>query len=58
MSQQFDVVFNIRRAKVTEHIGEMVLELEGNEDALRGAMDWLKKQGIRVAPVIHDTVEG
>lgn len=58
MSKQFDVVFNIRRAKVTEKVGEMVLELEGEGPDLDDAIAWLKKQNIRVEPVTHDAVEG
>jgi hypothetical protein len=51
-------VFNIRRAKVTEKIGEMVLELEGDELALNRAIDWLKSKDIRVEPVTRDSIEG
>lgn len=58
MSKQFDVVFNIRRAKITEKVGEMVLELEGDPLVLEKAVNWLKSQGIRVEPVTHDAVEG
>jgi L-aspartate semialdehyde sulfurtransferase ferredoxin len=58
MAKQFDVTFNIRRAKVTERVGEMVLELEGAESDLQDALEWLKGQRIRVEPVIHDAVEG
>jgi L-aspartate semialdehyde sulfurtransferase ferredoxin len=58
MAKEFDVVFNIRRAKVTDTVGEMVLELEGNETALEKAVDWLRKRGIKADPVTHDTVEG
>ena len=58
MSKQFDVVFNIRRAKVTDKVGEMVLELEGDDTTVENAMSWLKKAGIRVEPVTRDAVEG
>ncbi len=58
MAKEFGVVFNIRRAKVTDKVGEMVLELEGEEPVLSRAMDWLKGQGIKVEPVTHDAVEG
>jgi ABC-type methionine transport system ATPase subunit len=58
MSKEFDIVFNIRRAKVTEKVGEMVLELEGEASALDDAIAWLKKHNIRVEPVTHDAVEG
>ena len=57
MSKKYDVVFNLRRAKVTERVGEMVLELEGANDAVTKAVQWLKDQGLKVEPVIRDTVE-
>ncbi len=58
LSKAFDVVFNIRRARISESTGELVLELEGEPDVLEEAVQWLKKQGVRVEPVTHDTVEG
>lgn len=58
MSKSFNVVFNIRRAKITEKVGQIVLELEGDPDVLTKTIDWLKKQGLEVDPIIHDTVEG
>jgi ABC-type methionine transport system ATPase subunit len=57
MSQQFAVVFNLRRAKITDSVGEIVLELEGEADVLDKAVKWLKAQGLKVDPVTHDTVE-
>lgn len=57
MSQQFDVVFNLRRAKITDQVGEIVLELEGSEDALKKAAAWLTAQGLKIEPITHDTIE-
>ncbi len=57
MSKSFDVVFNLRRAKITEKVGEIVLELEGEPDTLAKSVDWLKKQGLKVEPITHDTLE-
>lgn len=57
MSKKFDVVFNLRRAKITDKIGEIVLELEGSEDALNKAEEWLREQGLKVQPVTKDTIE-
>ncbi len=57
MSKQFDVVFNLRRAKVNEKIGEIVLELDGDSAAIKKAVDWLKSQGVTVEPITRDTVE-
>jgi ABC-type methionine transport system ATPase subunit len=58
LCKECDVVFNIRRAKVTEKVGEMVLEFEGEEPTVEKAVAWLKKKGIRVEPVTRDAVEG
>ncbi|OVE78242.1 hypothetical protein BVX98_00800 [bacterium F11] len=57
MSKKFDVVFNLRRAKVTDKVGEIVLEIEGETDALNKAIQWLKDRGLKVEPITHDTVE-
>lgn len=57
MSKAFDVVFNIRRAKITDKVGEMVVELEGNPDVIESAISWLKARKIKVEPVTHDAIE-
>jgi ABC-type methionine transport system ATPase subunit len=35
MAKKYDIMPNIRRARVTETVGEMVLELEGAEENLK-----------------------
>jgi len=57
MVKQFDVVFNLRRAKVDENNGEIVLELEGDEPVLKKAVSWLTAQGLKIEPITHDTIE-
>ncbi len=57
MAKEVPVVFNIRRAKVNEKVGEIVLELEGKESDLEAAARYLQKRGIRVEPITHDTFE-
>jgi len=51
MAKKFDVMPNIRRAKVTETMGEVVLELEGTEARLEEGIAYLKERGVKVAPV-------
>ena len=48
MAKQFNVMPNIRRARVTETVGEMVLELEGENENLQKGLDFLKEKGIDV----------
>ncbi|MDA8422128.1 MAG: NIL domain-containing protein [Nitrospiraceae bacterium] len=53
MAKKFDVMPNIRRAKVTESVGEVVLELEGAEKELEAGIAYLKERGVNV-----ETVQG
>jgi len=58
LSQQFNVVTNIRRADVSENKGWVVLELEGDENDIEQGITWMTSKGVRVDPVSGDIVEG
>lgn len=58
MSKEFKVVPNVRRAKVTEDVGEVTLEIQGEEEALEQAAQYLEKKGVKVEPVVGDIVSG
>jgi ABC-type methionine transport system ATPase subunit len=51
MAKKFDVMPNIRRAKVSESMGEVVLELEGTEARLEEGIAYLRERGVKVDPV-------
>jgi ABC-type methionine transport system ATPase subunit len=57
MAKQFNVMPNIRRARVTETVGEMILELEGADKDLESGVAWLKDKGVDVELVEGDVVE-
>jgi len=57
MAKKFDVMPNIRRAKVTEGVGEVVLELEGTEKKLEEGIAYLKERGVRVDPIEGDAAD-
>jgi hypothetical protein len=57
MAKEFDVMPNIRRARVTETIGEIVAELEGAPESLERGIDYLIQEGVLVEPVEGDIVE-
>ncbi len=57
MAKTCDVMPNIRRARVTETVGEMVLELEGNEESLENGIQFLKSRGVNVEMIEGDVVE-
>ena len=46
MAKKFDVMPNIRSARVTESVGEVVLELEGAENKLEEGINYLKGRGV------------
>lgn len=57
MAKKYDVIPNIRRARVTETVGEMVLELEGKEESLEKGIKFLKEQGVEIELVEGDIIE-
>ncbi|MGE4357089.1 MAG: NIL domain-containing protein [Candidatus Omnitrophota bacterium] len=57
MAKKFNLVPNIRRAKVTETVGEVTLELSGTKENFDKAKAYLEKMGIKVEPVLGDVVE-
>jgi ABC-type methionine transport system ATPase subunit len=57
MAKKYNIMPNIRRARVTEDTGEMVLELDGKEDDLDKGVKFLKQKGIKVEPVEGDIIE-
>ena len=57
MAKKFDVMPNIRRAKVTESVGEVVLELEGADKKLDEGIAYLKERGVKVDPIEGDTAD-
>ena len=57
MVKEFDVMPNIRRARVTETIGEIVAELDGLPENLDRGIRYLEAEGVLVEPVEGDIVE-
>ena len=48
MGMEFDLVTNIRRANIDEGHAWVILEIEGSEESLAGAVSWLAEQGVQV----------
>lgn len=58
LGRNFEVVTNIRQASVTEEIGVVSIELDGEREEIKKAIAWLEQQGIKVEPVEINTIEG
>lgn len=57
MAKKYNVIPSIRRAKVTESIGEVTLELSGRKGNLEKAREYLERQGVKVQLVTGDIME-
>ena len=56
LSKKFNLIPNIRRAKITETVGEVTLEIEGSEADLEKGIKDLESKGVKVEPVTGDVV--
>lgn len=57
MAKKYNVIPNIRRANITQIVGEVTLELNGTKENLEKGRKYLERQGVKVEPVVGDIVE-
>ncbi len=57
LAQKFPIVTNVRQASVTDEIGIVSLELDGQRSDIKAAIKWLEKLGVRVEPVEINVIE-
>lgn len=58
VARDYNLLLNIRRAKITAEAGEATIELEGDEADIQKAETLFKERGVRVENVLGDIVEG
>ncbi|MGA2466017.1 MAG: NIL domain-containing protein [Thermodesulfobacteriota bacterium] len=57
IGHRFRVVTNIRGANVSENVGWVTLEIDGEEEEYSKALDYLKEIGVKVEPVEKNVIE-
>ena len=57
VGQKFKVITNIRGASVSNEIGLVALEMEGEEEEIERALSYLKRKKIKVEPIEKDVIE-
>jgi ABC-type methionine transport system ATPase subunit len=57
LAQKFKVITNVRQASVTDEIGVVCLELEGERSVIKDAIRWLERLGVSVEPVEINVIE-
>jgi len=58
LGKTFNLVTNVRQASVTPEVGIVSLEIEGERNEIKRAIEWLEELGIKVEPVEINTIEG
>ncbi len=58
LGKKFELVTNLRQASVTAEVGIVSLEIEGEREEIKNAIEWLEELGIKVEPVEINTIEG
>jgi ABC-type methionine transport system ATPase subunit len=58
LGHKFKLTTNIRQASVTDEIGIVCLELDGERAEIKAAIKWLEKSGVSVEPVEIGTIAG
>jgi molybdopterin synthase sulfur carrier subunit len=57
IGHHYKVITNIRSANVTNHVGWVTLEIDGEEKEYLKALGYLKEIGVKVEPVERDVIE-
>jgi ABC-type methionine transport system ATPase subunit len=57
MTKKFDLVFNVRSASVSEEIGIIALELDGQPETIEAAVTWFREHGVTVEPIEKNVIE-
>jgi hypothetical protein len=57
LGHKFKILTNIRQASVTDEIGIVCLEVEGQREVVKAALQWLEKIGVSVEPVEINVIE-
>lgn len=54
MAKKYNIIPNIRRARVTETVGELVLELDGEQNNVERGIKYLARHGVDVKSIEGD----
>lgn len=57
IGHKFKVVTNVRQASVTDEIGVVCLEMEGERGEIKATIKWLERLGVSVEPVEINVIE-
>lgn len=57
LAKKFAIITNVRGANVSNEMGLLALEIEGEQKEIDHAVEWLRGQGITVEPIEKNVIE-
>lgn len=57
VGKNFEVITNIRQASVSDKLGLVALELDGEPEEIEKAIQFLVSKGVKVEPIELDIIE-
>ncbi len=57
VGKNFEVITNIRQASVSDKLGLVALELDGEPEEIEKAIQFLVDKGVKVEPIELDIIE-
>ena len=57
IGRDFNLVTNIRGANVSEELGLVALEVEGDQNDIDRAIEWLRDRDVSVEPIEKNVIE-
>jgi L-aspartate semialdehyde sulfurtransferase ferredoxin len=57
LGHKFHVVTNIRGANISAEVGLVALEIDGPENEVGAAIQWLAEIGVKVEPIEKNVIE-
>jgi len=57
LGHRFRVVTNIRGANISAELGLVALEIDGSENEVGAAIQWLTEIGVKVEPIEKNVIE-
>ena len=57
LGKNFNVIPNIRGASITDEVGLVYLELEGDESEIQKAVEYLREREVQINDVVGDPPE-
>ena len=57
LGRKYKIITNIRRANITQNAGWVILEINGDQDEIEKAIEYMESMKVKVEPVEGDIIQ-